>query len=235
MTSDRINIMAIAREFPRLWESSTALELFAFARKCIEADREAHMDAPWVDLIMQQAQVLASAWSLVGGQFDKGDMLEVAETERASLRKMIEGVAALLDQHHRDSAGLHKLCDARNQARRTAEYWKAEHAAANKRIAQLESQEASAAARDVLAERRRQVEQEGWTTGHDDGHSFGQMATAAACYAAFTGAYPAGDPCKYWPWAAAWWKPTDPRRNLVKAGALILAEIERLDRANAHN
>jgi hypothetical protein len=31
--------------------------------------------------------------------------------------------------------------------------------------------------------------------------------------------------------ADEWWKPTNRRRDLVKAGALILAEIERLDRA----
>jgi hypothetical protein len=34
-----------------------------------------------------------------------------------------------------------------------------------------------------------------------------------------------------WPWDRKWWKPTDRRRDLVKAAALILAEIERLDRA----
>jgi hypothetical protein len=34
-----------------------------------------------------------------------------------------------------------------------------------------------------------------------------------------------------WPWSQDWWKPTNPRRDLVKAGALIAAEIERLDRA----
>jgi hypothetical protein len=38
-----------------------------------------------------------------------------------------------------------------------------------------------------------------------------------------------------WPssWGAHWLKDTAPRRDLVKAGALILAEIERLDRAEA--
>lgn len=36
-----------------------------------------------------------------------------------------------------------------------------------------------------------------------------------------------------WPWDESWWKPTNRRRDLVKAGALILAEIERLDRAEA--
>lgn len=34
-----------------------------------------------------------------------------------------------------------------------------------------------------------------------------------------------------WPWHSSWWKPSDdPIRNLVKAGALIAAEIDRLQR-----
>ena len=85
----------------------------------------------------------------------------------------------------------------------------------------------SKAAQDVLAERERQISQEGWTPEHDDGHRNGQMADAAACYAS----------TKHidhllWPWSREWLKPSDRRRNLVKAGALILAEIERLDRAS---
>lgn len=84
---------------------------------------------------------------------------------------------------------------------------------------------------DVLAERRRQIEKEGWTPEHDDEHSEGQMASAAACYA--LASYLGNDwsPAEHWPWDAEWWKPSDRRRNLVKAAALILAEIERLDRA----
>ncbi|WP_310634858.1 hypothetical protein [Burkholderia cenocepacia] len=86
------------------------------------------------------------------------------------------------------------------------------------------------AARDVLAERRRQVEQEGWTPAHDDQYGDHELSCAAGCYAMYTLAYPAGDPPPAWPWAADWWKPTTHRRNLVKAGALIQAAIERLDR-----
>lgn len=86
------------------------------------------------------------------------------------------------------------------------------------------------AAADVLAERRRQIEQEGWTPAHDDEYLMrGSLARAASCYAlsslGLKVAVPGG-----WPWASEWWKPTTPRRDLVKAGALILAEIERLDR-----
>lgn len=92
----------------------------------------------------------------------------------------------------------------------------------------------SQAAQDVLAERRRQIEAEGWTPEHDDQHETGELARAAACYALVAGGMnPRADTLFVaWPWHPAWWKPTDePRRNLVKAGALILAEIERLDRA----
>ena len=39
-------------------------------------------------------------------------------------------------------------------------------------------------------------------------------------------AYPVG-----WPWHRQWWKPKNARRDLVRAAALIVAEIERLDRA----
>lgn len=97
----------------------------------------------------------------------------------------------------------------------------------------------SMAARDVLAERKRQVEAEGWTPEHDDKHAKGEMAKAAASYAVDNvSLYPPGQWNSerrsiadwLWPWDMRWWKPTNRRRNLVKAGALILAEIERLDR-----
>lgn len=87
------------------------------------------------------------------------------------------------------------------------------------------------AARDVLAERQRQISTEGWTPAHDDAHADEQLARAAVCYALPQGDYEIPEPPEFWPWDAAWWKPGDRRRELVKAGALILAEIERLDRA----
>lgn len=90
----------------------------------------------------------------------------------------------------------------------------------------------SAAERDVLAERRRQVEAEGWTPEHDDQHEGGELADAAACYAATAAGAVWGETVpSMWPWARSWWKPRSAREDLVRAGALILAEIERLDRA----
>jgi hypothetical protein len=37
---------------------------------------------------------------------------------------------------------------------------------------------------EIAAERRRQIEVEGWTHAHDDGHDDGSLAAAAACHAA---------------------------------------------------
>ncbi|HGY2559336.1 TPA: hypothetical protein ACNVWL_005261 [Pseudomonas aeruginosa] len=89
---------------------------------------------------------------------------------------------------------------------------------------------------DVQAERRRQIEAEGWTPEHDDAHSHGEMARAAACYALAGSSAPNDGTAALlvslaWPWDEQWWKPTTTRRDLVKACALGLAEIERLDRA----
>lgn len=87
----------------------------------------------------------------------------------------------------------------------------------------------------IADERYRQQLQEGWTPDHDDKHIFGDMARAAACYALIGGSSSrslwTGDIPNFWPWAGKWWKPSDCRRDLVKAGALIAAEIDRLDRA----
>ena len=80
---------------------------------------------------------------------------------------------------------------------------------------------------EILTERFRQISDEGWSLDHDDEHDCGELADAAACYALEK---PWEVVKQLWPWQQNWWKPTDKRRNLVKAGALIVAEIERLDR-----
>jgi hypothetical protein len=92
---------------------------------------------------------------------------------------------------------------------------------------------------DIAAERQRQIDKEGWTPAHDDTHNGGELAIAAAHYASFSALRPDlratatdEDSVRFgWPFDVSWWKPTTPRRDLVKAAALIVAEIERLDRA----
>jgi hypothetical protein len=84
---------------------------------------------------------------------------------------------------------------------------------------------------DIISERTRQKVREGWTSEHDDKYVGGELAAAAGCYALESRKNGARfELWPLWPWAGKWWKPSTPRRDLVKAGALIVAELERLDR-----
>jgi hypothetical protein len=112
------------------------------------------------------------------------------------------------------------------------------------------------AIQDIEVERRRQKRVEGWTEAHDDTHDAGEMARAAAVYA-YTSTLSEAQAAAWqerlrkpppavtfrgetfiapgilralWPWAPEWFKPKNRRRDLVRAGALIVAEIERIDR-----
>ena len=92
----------------------------------------------------------------------------------------------------------------------------------------------------VVAERARQIDVEGFSPAHDDRYRNDELATAAACYA-----LPISISDKevwgtslidlMWPLEADWWKPEQSRiRNMVKAAALLIAEIERIQRIEAH-
>lgn len=88
---------------------------------------------------------------------------------------------------------------------------------------------------DVMAERQRQIEGEGFDYARDDEYVAGELADAAACYAGnyhirYSMSTPSGRIPALWPWGYHGWNPSGPRRDLVKAAALIIAEIERIDR-----
>lgn len=100
----------------------------------------------------------------------------------------------------------------------------------------------------IAAERERQIKEEGWTPEHDDEHKNGELGRAASVYAlpqAQRNFNYGKDICMaylLWPpdWSWSWFKPscdtTEGRiRELSKAGALIAAEIDRLNRANAQS
>lgn len=87
---------------------------------------------------------------------------------------------------------------------------------------------------EVVAERRRQVEAEGYDRTHDAEHGAAQLAAAAGCYALFADSHPnAGEPPPQWPWESDAWKPKTFRRDMVRAAALLLAAIETGDWAEA--
>lgn len=101
----------------------------------------------------------------------------------------------------------------------------------------------------IAAERDRQILEERFGATRDDGYENGELVLAGLAYG-YAGVplsrvvegpdgeefarYPEDDngPPDWWPWDVSWWKPSDdPVENLVKAGALIAAEIDRLQRA----
>lgn len=87
--------------------------------------------------------------------------------------------------------------------------------------------------------RQRAAKGEGWSAAHDDGHTRGELAMAAAVYAMpdqMREQTILGRSLRslLWPWPGEWKPVRDDRiRELVKAGALIAAEIDRLQRETA--
>lgn len=88
----------------------------------------------------------------------------------------------------------------------------------------------------IAAERQRQVQEEGWSIEQEDGHRRKELQAAAECYIVY-GCDPQRQDAAptFWPWDPRSWKPncSDEVHNLVKAGALIAAEIDRLQRLAA--
>jgi hypothetical protein len=88
----------------------------------------------------------------------------------------------------------------------------------------------------IAAERQRQIQYEGYTSEHD---RQGAVTWAAVCYAAPEPVYRKdvrqGGVCFWEPWPPQWWRTEGDRvSQLVKAGALIAAEIDRLNREARH-
>lgn len=105
----------------------------------------------------------------------------------------------------------------------------------------------------ISAERQRQIEVEGWTPEHDANHSDGSLIAASVSYSLFAAMTPDSREevraqqktlnCapRHWPWHKDWWKPGADNSNasrireLVKAGALIAAEIDRIQAIGAND
>ncbi len=91
----------------------------------------------------------------------------------------------------------------------------------------------------IAFERQRQIEGEGFGEERDDMiHTAGDLCAAGACYAQNAAGtmndehvvHPNRTTPLFWPWDAQWWKPKTPEADLIRAGALIVAELERIAR-----
>lgn len=93
---------------------------------------------------------------------------------------------------------------------------------------------------EIAAERERQISKCGWTPEHDKGHRSGELNDAAVAYATAASWLARGESQEFvqlleascgvpWPWESKYWNPDHTQvGNLIKAGALIAAEIDRL-------
>ncbi|WP_335955454.1 hypothetical protein, partial [Acinetobacter guillouiae] len=96
---------------------------------------------------------------------------------------------------------------------------------------------------DVFAERKRQIDQEHHSHEHDDEYDQNELIRAASSYLSHVigrgwvfketcpETYQDEEAPDLWPWDLDFWKPKNPRRDLVRAAALIIAEIEKIDRS----
>jgi hypothetical protein len=83
-------------------------------------------------------------------------------------------------------------------------------------------------AQEIANERQRQIDAEGYTDDHDLEHDTNDLIEAAEAYLLAS----QGDldtAVVVWPWDRESFKPTAERRDLIKAGALVAAAIDRLD------
>ncbi len=99
----------------------------------------------------------------------------------------------------------------------------------------------SATLADIIAERQRQITDEGFTPEQDDKYDREELVSAAISYIRLATIWKDKDPVSYrnccppmsWPWSPEWWKPTNPRRDMIKGIALLIAALERRDRKEA--
>jgi len=177
----------------------------------------------------QQAAFRAKlCWAAMLGSAPAPDTITAAPKESSGVDFGIDGRSVRVSQ---EAYGIFLAREA--SAREKIEALQQRLNEADQRIDELIGA-ASRAAADVIAERQRQIMAEGHNPERDDCYSFGELALAAAGYAASAGgARSIGR--QLFRWDNVHWKPSTPRRDLVKAGALILAEIERIDRAAITN
>lgn len=202
-------LIAIAASVRLLGGTESGAGMFRFPHRC----RDGHAEIGHADSEHEQCPLCR----LLGGTRDGVVADAVAD---AALVRAIDGHLQQMAPHQKDRQSATLLRAALERLRAPT------HPAA-----------ADAGGAGLIAgERRRQVEVEGWTPAHDDEHANGELLLAANCYVQFAYDVEDGhalpDVPNGWPWDASWWKPSgDPARNLVKAGALIAAEIDRLLRA----
>jgi hypothetical protein len=190
----------------------------------VETQVERQAQTPKPDLLQRSYEVLKALEISV-----EWELATSIKEEIAAICRAVEGQAEPPSQ----AEYWHELyLDAHRDWRREKELReKAERVSPTAAIDQLKGVVMKSGIDLIADERLRQVSQEGWTPEHDDEHDGSELADAAAAYALqASGEFSLAS--RHWPFDDGWKPSSDPIRNLVKAGALIAAEIDRLQRVS---
>lgn len=82
---------------------------------------------------------------------------------------------------------------------------------------------------EIVAERKRQIHDKGYTLENDDAYTNNELIDAAIAYCTSAKKETAAAK-ECWPWSLEHFKPSEDRRDIIKAIALLMAEVDRLDR-----
>lgn len=214
----QLGLLARVQRSPALWELTQAGEdALASPASDTSVDERAAFNTWRVDGLGEvKCSPEAAAWLAWQGRAARSDAYLASALSGLS---SIVGLSRALRQGGPVPEDLQGLSDA------------LEDAVAIAQDAVVGLPDPDAAIRSIAHERQRQIEGEGWTPERDDQYQQGELAKAAAGYVLHVLADQSWK--SIWPFAPQWFKPADPRRMLVKAGALVVAEIQRIDRAEA--
>ena len=154
--------------------------------------------------------------------FGDGDTAQIIDPRGNAIALAYEAqiIVDVLNAQRTANSDLLAECDAQQA---DAKYWRAAAHAMLKHDGPGLIQ--ASAPIHVFRERLRQIREKGYTPDHDDAYTNGELADAAIAY------IEPDELALKWPWAPDTFKPEGERRNLERAAALLIAEIERLDRA----
>lgn len=184
-------------------------------------------------VVLGEADPIPCAWS----DEDASSLV----TLRDSLRRIIAGTTTKDAAHFLKQPGQRRMTikDAQEIAAAHLPYVESlVHRSHGYTAPPAQAVDLGAGVKAIADERERQLQAEGFTRDSDEQYREGELARAATAYLQLAAMdlqvgsrkhIASQEPPFFWPWAPEWWKPVDARRDLVRAGALIAAQIDLID------
>jgi hypothetical protein len=161
----------------------------------------------------------------------KRDLINKLKQENAKLEKDIK--ALIIGVDYRERLEIELRYKFRYEAADVGMFGNKEQIVMGNGIKDQMSTDKKSGIELIAEERQRQIEVKGWTEAHDAGHRKDELAILAMLYACpvkFRTILSPVNWLKTIGWDLRFWKPSDRITDLQKAGALIAAEIDRIQK-----